>query len=214
MCSWRRKFRWCKARASKKRHQRDCLFFECDYFRFAEASDFTELGRKRVAHLGLDLDSGEAGGIPAATKGFHEKNRGNEALALDDSGFLFTVQQILLGVDNVQIADQATGIAGSGNFELPPGRVHRIRLRLACRPQNLQARDVVLNLAKGVENGVTVRSNRGIVACLRKLYLRTACPTRKNLLRGVSADGPDAALGVEQGTDVRGIPATLTVKNE
>ena len=41
-----------------------------------------------VFELGFDLDGGEAGGVPTTAECLDEKDRGNEALALDDGGGL------------------------------------------------------------------------------------------------------------------------------
>jgi len=42
----------------------------------------------QVPGFGLDVDCIKAGSIPSASQGFHEENRGDQALPLNDGSFL------------------------------------------------------------------------------------------------------------------------------
>src|SRR5579871_4519720 len=76
-----------------------------------------ELRSDDVAALGLDLDDGETGGVPAAAEGFDEQDAGDEALAVNDGELLLILQQVLLCGDDIEVVHQAALVAAGGNVE-------------------------------------------------------------------------------------------------
>ena len=103
-----------------------------------------------VFELGFDLDGGEAGGVPTTAECLDEKDRGNEALALDDGGLLLVAEKILLRTDDVEIADETSDIARVRKIELATRGCDGIGLGLASGVEDLQAGDVVLNLSESI----------------------------------------------------------------
>ena len=57
------------------------------------------------------MEGREAGSVPTTAERFNEKNDGDEFLAADDGHLLLVVQQILLGIDDVEVADEAASVA-------------------------------------------------------------------------------------------------------
>src|SRR4029077_7244044 len=83
-----------------------------------------------VFGVGFDLDGGEAGGVPSATERLYEKDPGDQLLALENGEFLFIAQDILLGGYDVEVTDQASLVAISGNVQAAARGVDGLLLRL------------------------------------------------------------------------------------
>src|SRR5208337_4289156 len=115
---------------------------------------------------------------------------------------------------DIEITDEAAGIARGGDLELAARGIDSVRLRLARGVEHLQAGEVVLHLAERVEDRTAIRGDGSVVARLRELHLRTAGAAGKNILRKIGAHGPKSAGGIEQLGNLLGVPATLAIKYE
>ena len=78
----------------------------------------------------MNFYRGQAGGVPAAAKGFDEKYAGDELLTLQDGEFLFVADEILLCGNDVKITDQAAGVATGSDVECFARGVYGLLLRL------------------------------------------------------------------------------------
>jgi hypothetical protein len=166
-------------------------------------------GSDDVARFRFYLDRSEAGGVPTASKRLDEQNRSDEALAVDDGSFLFVDEKVLLGINNIEIINEASDVAGSGNVELASRGGNRVGLGFAGGVENLETGYIVLNFAEGIENGVAIAGDVGVVAGLRELQLGSPCAAGENGLGNIGADGPGARLRIKKLRDVSGVPATL-----
>ena len=72
-------------------------------------------GRDNIFQFCFDLNGGEARSVPAAAKRLNEENAGDEALAANYGKFLLVVQQSLLGIDNIEVADKSADVTAGGN---------------------------------------------------------------------------------------------------
>src|SRR5579864_394561 len=88
-------------------------------------------GRDCVFEFGLDLDCGEARGIPATSQRLDEEYTGDQALPLNHSGLLFIVQEVLLRGNDIQIAHQSASVAILGKIERAARGVQSELLSLA-----------------------------------------------------------------------------------
>jgi len=167
----------------------------------------TVLRGKGILEAGLHLNCGEARGIPAATKRLDQKNGSDELLTLDDGHFALVVEEIFLGVDDVEIADQAADVTAIGNFEGATGGVHGLLLRFLGFVEYGEAGDAVLNFPKCVEHGVAIAGDGSVVAGLDELQLGAASAAGKYGLRDVCAKRPESALDVSERRDVLRLPA-------
>src|SRR5262245_57407802 len=82
-----------------------------------------------VFEFWFDLNGGETGGIPSAAERFYKENTGNEFLAADDGHLLLVVEQILLGADDVEIADEAAFVAAFCDVQSAARGIHGVLLR-------------------------------------------------------------------------------------
>ena len=162
----------------------------------------------------MNFYRGEAGGVPAAAEGFDQEDAGDEFLALQDGEFLFVAEEILLGGDDVEIADQAAGVAAGGDVESAARSVDGLLLGLIGLIENGEAGERILDFAEGFEHGAAIAGDGGVVIGLRELNLSAACASGENALRYVGAERPEGALDVGEFGDVGGLPATTTEKIE
>src|SRR5260221_9123986 len=167
-----------------------------------------------VFGVGLDLDGGKAGGVPAAAQGFDQKDASDELLALEDGEFLFVAEEILLGADDIEIADQAAGVAAGGDIESAARSVDGLLLGLKGLIEHGEAAEIVLNFLKGAENGSAVCGDPGVVIGWGELQLRTTGAAGEDALREVGTERPEGALHVDELGHVRGLPASVSEKIE
>src|SRR5258708_27156579 len=78
----------------------------------------------------FDLQGGDARSIPTTAEGFDEENAGDEFLTANDGHLLLVVEQILLGVDDVEIADETAGVAAFGDGKGAARGVDGVLLRV------------------------------------------------------------------------------------
>src|SRR5258706_13438659 len=103
-----------------------------------------------VFQFRFDFKGREAGGVPSAADGFDEKDAGNQLLAADYSHLLFVIKQILLSVDDIEVADEAAGVAALRDGKRAACGIDGVLLRFLGFVQNQDAVHVVLHLAEGV----------------------------------------------------------------
>src|SRR2546429_281530 len=78
-------------------------------------------GRGFVFQSCFCLHGGEARSVPSATKGLHKQNAGPQALAADYGQLLLVIQQVLLGVYDIKIVDEAPHVAARGDIHRAGG---------------------------------------------------------------------------------------------
>src|SRR6266481_8179734 len=83
------------------------------------------LRRHNVFQLGLHLSRRKAGGIPAAAQGLDEEHARHQPLSVNYGELLFTVEEILLRVDDIQVTHEATGVATAGDVHGTSRRIDR-----------------------------------------------------------------------------------------
>ena len=161
-------------------------------------------GSDDIFELGLDLDGGEAGGVPAAAERFYQENAGDEALALNDGGFLLVDEQILLRGNDVEIADEAAFVAILGNVQSAARGIHGECCDRAPF-KNGESCNVVLNFVKGGQNGVAAIRDGHVVTgfrnstCARrappvKILSATFAPRAQKVLETLTSCGMSAAF--------------------
>src|SRR5258707_13443625 len=170
------------------------------------------LRRDDVFHLGFDLHSRKAGGIPASAERLDQQHAGNQPLPLDHRELLLIGEQILLRSDHVQVADQATAITARRNGQRAPRGIHCELLRSLGLDQHAQSGDFVLYLLKSAKHRLAVTGDVRVIAGARKLHLSTARPSGEYILPHVRADRPNRAPYVGRFGEVAGLPAALSEK--
>src|SRR5882762_6237476 len=125
---------------------------------------------------------------------------------------LFTVQQILLRVYDIQVTHEAAGVATAGDVQSASRRIDRLLLRLVRLVQHSQAGYVILHFAKSIQNAIAIKRHAGVVARFSKLHLRAPCSARENTFRDVGADRPERALYIHQLSDIGGLPPASSKK--
>src|SRR5207302_6383220 len=80
-------------------------------------AEFIFLRRHNVFQLGLHLNRRKAGRVPAAAQGLDEEHARHQPLSVNHGELLFTVEEILLRVDDIQVTHEATGVAAAGDVQ-------------------------------------------------------------------------------------------------
>ena len=172
----------------------------------------SQLGCHDVFQFRFDLKGREAGGVPSAAEGFDEKSAGDQFLAANDGHLLLVVQQILLGIDDVEVADEAASVAAFRDGKGAARGVDSVLLGLLRFIQNEEAVDVILHFTEGAKDSLAVGGYACIIAGFSELVLRAAGSTGENAFRGVGTDSPKRALDVQQFCDVGRLPAAVAKK--
>src|SRR6266550_9523096 len=172
----------------------------------------TGLRRHNVFQLGLHLNRRKAGRIPAAAQGLDEEHARHQPLSVNHGELLFTVEETLLRVDDIQVTHEATGVAAAGDVQGTSRRIDRLLLRLVCLIQHGQAGYVILHFAEGIQNAIAIGRHTGLVASFGELHLCAPCPSCENAFRDVGTDRPERALHVYQLGDIRGLPPAIPKK--
>ena len=174
----------------------------------------TVLRGKCVAEARLDLEGGDAGSVPTAAKSLYQENAGDQFLPLNDGHFILIVEEILLGADDIEIADEAADVAAVGKVQRAASGIHGLLLGGLRFGEDRNSREAILNFLKGAENSAAIVGDSRVVAGLRKLLLRASSAAGEDALRHIGADRPERAGDIGELGNVRGLPAAVGEKIE
>jgi hypothetical protein len=112
--------------------------------------------------------------FPAAEQRFDQKNACCQLSALDVRQCFFAGKFRGLEHDDIDVTDGSGLILIDRNRRDLPGRHNRICLNAYCLAQNAKRGQIVLNLLKGGEHGLAIRSHGCIIGGQRLGALRLA----------------------------------------
>src|SRR5579862_4982666 len=163
---------------------------------------FSERGRSRLLREGR-----RSAFFPARAEGFDELDHRDEPQAGELGGRKLVSQERALGVDHLEVADQALLVLRLGQAQVFAGRIHRLVQRLrGIRPQ-MKIGQGVLDVAIGRQHLAAVDGQKLRIAPAGLVHGRVDTAAFEDRLGEGGADGPDAALPVQEMPEIQAFPS-------